>query len=152
MTEDNQHRPIHSCMETVTITREQLDAMCAQHEAERAPIIAAGIEALRRLVAVAQRDSGQSKKCGRFLLSCYNGQAWPFDLTDLRGLDRALFEDCMTVLRMDRQPEVEIHQRIEGGDAIWSRFKMDWTTREEAERFGPEFFADWLKLYGRDLA
>lgn len=142
--------PIRSCMEVVHITNEQLDAMCAQHEAERAPIIAAGIEALHRLIAVAQRDTGQSKKCGRFLLGCYNGQAWPFDLTDLRGLDSSLFEDCMAVLRMDRQPEVEIHQRIEGGNAIWTQFKMDWTTREEAASFHPDFFAEWVSLYGRD--
>lgn len=133
-----------------TISPAERAALIAKLEAERAPIIAAGIEALRRLIAVAQRDTGQSRKCGRFLLSCYNGQAWPFDLTDLRCIDASLFEDCLAVLRMDRQPEVEIHQRIEGGSALWHQFKMDWTTREEAQRFGADFFAKWVSLYGRD--
>lgn len=47
----------------------------------------AGITALKRLLPIAQRDSGQSGVIGRFLLGLYNGQAHRFDLTELRRLD-----------------------------------------------------------------
>ena len=102
----------------------------AVEEAERPYIREAGIEALRRLVPVALRDSGQSGIVGRFLLSLYNGSAYPFPLTDLRGLDTSLWNDCMAVLRMDRRPEQEVHEYIEGGDAIWEQLKKDWASRQ----------------------
>lgn len=104
-------------------------AQLAAEEAERPAIRAAGIEALHRLLPVATRDSGQSRTCGLFLLSLYNGEAFPFPLTALRGLDSALWVDCMALLRMDRRPEQEVHEYIENGDAIWSQLKKDWAQR-----------------------
>ena len=98
-------------------------------ERERPAIRAAGIEALHRLLPVAQRDSGQSRVVGRFLLSLYNGNAFPFPLTDLRCLDTALFQDCMTLLKMDRRPEQEVHLYVENGEAVWSEFKKYWGPR-----------------------
>ncbi|TIH10806.1 DUF7673 family protein [Pseudomonas leptonychotis] len=102
----------------------------AVEEAERPYIREAGIDALHRLIPVAQRDSGQSLTVGRFLLSLYNGNAYPFPLTRLRGLDTSLWNDCMTVLRMDRRPEQEVHEYIEGGHAIWEQLKKDWASRQ----------------------
>jgi hypothetical protein len=104
-------------------------AQLAAEEAERPAIRAAGIDALLRLVAVAKRDSGQSITVGRFLLSLYNGEAFPFPLTALRGLDTALWNDCMALLRMDRRPEQEVHEYVVNGDAIWSQLKKDWAQR-----------------------
>lgn len=101
----------------------------AVEEAERPYIRAAGIEALHRLLPVARRDTGQSRIVGRFLLGLYNGDAFPFPLTDLRGLDTALWNDCMALLRLDRRPEQEVHEYIENGDAIWSQLKKDWAPR-----------------------
>ena len=101
----------------------------AVEEAERPYIREAGIDALHRLVPVAQLDSGQSGIVGRFLLSLYNGKAFPFPLTDLRGLDTTLWNDCLAVLRMDRRPEQEVHEYIEDGDAIWSQLKRNWASR-----------------------
>lgn len=98
----------------------------AAEEAERPRIRAAGIEALRRLLPVAQRCTGQSRIVGRFLLSLYNGNAFPFSLTDLRGLDSGLWDDCLAVLRLDRRPEQEVHEYIENGDQIWSQLKRAW--------------------------
>lgn len=105
--------------------REEMNRIAAE-EAERPRIRAAGIEALQRLVPVALRDSGQSRIVGRFLLSLYNGSAFPFALTDLRGLDSALWDDCLAVLRLDRRPEQEVHEYIENGDDIWSQLKRAW--------------------------
>lgn len=93
-------------------------ARIAAEEAERPAIRAAGMEALQRLLPVAQRDTGQSRIVGRFLLSLYNGNAFPFCLTDLRGLDTQLWEDCLALLRLDRRPEVEIHQYVQDGEQI----------------------------------
>ena len=102
----------------------------AAEERERPAIRAAGIAALHRLVPVAQRCSGQSRIVGRLLLSLYNGNAFPFPLTDLRGLDTALFQDCIALLQMDRRPEMEVHQYVENGDAIWSQLKSDWANQQ----------------------
>lgn len=98
----------------------------AVEEAERPYIRAAGVEALQRLLPVAQRCTGQSRIVGRFLLGLYNGSAFPFPLTDLRGLDSALWDDCLAVLRLDQRPEQEVHQYIENGDEIWSHLKRAW--------------------------
>lgn len=106
-------------------------AKLAAEEAERPAIRAAGIEALHRLLPVAQRDTGQSRIVGRFLLSLYNGNAFPFPLTDLRGLDTALWNDCMALLRLDRRPEQEVHTYVENGEAIWATFKKYWGPRPD---------------------
>ena len=102
-----------------------------QEEMERAlpRIRATGVEALKRLLPVAQNDTGQSRVVARFLLGLYNGRRFPFDLTDFRLLDHALFVDCMAVLKMDSQPLKEIHEFIDGGGAIWERLAQTWDVR-----------------------
>jgi len=94
-----------------------------QQEAE-----AEGIPALRRLVEVAQKNSGQPRHIRRFLLSLYNGDAWPFALNRLRNLDADLQADALAVLRMDMTPRHEVHTYIEGGEALW----REWWHREAA--------------------
>ena len=109
----------------------RIAALMEKEERERPPIRAAGIAALGRLIPVAQRTSGQSRIVGGFLLSLYNGSAFPFPLTDLRGLDTALYDDCIALLNMDRHPEKEVHEYVKNGDAIWSKFKKDWAARQQ---------------------
>ena len=84
-----------------------------------------GIPALERLFEVAQRDSGQPRHIAAFLLGLYNGTRFPFDLTDLRCIDRELFDDCMLVLRMDRSPEQEVHCYFEGGGRLFEALARD---------------------------
>jgi hypothetical protein len=86
----------------------------------------AGIEALQRVLKVAQGVTGQSGVVARFLLGLYNGSDFKFDLTDLRYLDSNLVEDCLALLRMDSNPEKEVHQYIENGQAIWQELRRDW--------------------------
>lgn len=93
--------------------------------AERPAIEAKGREALGRLMKVAQRDTGQSRRVAAFLLGCYNGARFPFDLTDFRGLDFNLFDDCMTVLRMDYQPRQEVHNYFKNGGALFEQLAAD---------------------------
>lgn len=96
-----------------------------RRRAERPAIEAKGREALERLVKVALRDTGQSRKVAAFLLGCYNGTRFPFDLTDFRGLDFSLFDDCMTVLRMDYQPRQELHCYFKDGGVLFERLAAD---------------------------
>jgi len=95
-------------------------------KAGRAQIKADGISALARLIAATRHDSGQSAVIGRFLLGLWNGAAYPFDLVTLRGLDIALHTDCIAVLRLDEGAELEVHEYIEGGTAIWTEFRKRW--------------------------
>ena len=54
--------------------------------------------ALERLLDVAHRDSGQSKKVANFLLAWWNAETCGgFDLTDLWGLDTELCTDALRV-------------------------------------------------------
>lgn len=96
------------------------------HQQQRPALVTAGTQALHRLVPIALRSSGQSRVLGRFLLGLYNGEDFPFDLTDLRCLDLSLFEDCLKVLMMDYSPEVEVHERIQNGSAIWQQLIERW--------------------------
>ncbi|WP_247394642.1 hypothetical protein [Ralstonia pseudosolanacearum] len=85
----------------------------------------AGLDSLMALLAVAERDSGQSGVVARFLASLYNGADYPFDLTDLRRLDADLFEHCLAVLRLD-QRAVDVHGYVPDGEARWQRLLTTW--------------------------
>ncbi|ABM21087.1 hypothetical protein [Marinobacter nauticus] len=78
-----------------------------------------GQAALFRLLPVALSDTGQSSVVARFLLGLYNGKRFPMDMTELRRLDRALLVDCLAVLEMDHQPEMEIHLYVENGGTLF---------------------------------
>ncbi len=106
--------------------RRELEAF----ESGRAKRQAEGLEALRRLLPVARRDTGQSRIVAHFLLGLYNGYRFKFDLTDFRGLDHELFEDCLAVLRMDFQPAQEVHTYFENGGAIWEQMAKDWNVTD----------------------
>lgn len=100
-------------------------------QTDRTAIRDAGVAALRRLLPVAQRDTGQSRIVARLLAGLYNGRRFPFDLTDLRSLDTALFEDAMALVRMDaRLTEKEIHCYFENGGRIFEEMIADWGFEE----------------------
>lgn len=101
-------------------------AQNSKRQAERPKIEAEGVAALKRLLPVAQSDTGQSRVIARFLLGCYNGMRFPFDLTDFRSLDYKLFDDCMAVLKMDAQPRQEVHCYIENGGEVFEQLAKDW--------------------------
>ena len=98
----------------------------AENEARRTAAEEAGLPALHRLVEVAKRGTGQSRICGRFLLALYNSRTFPFDMSDLRSLDQALWEDCMSVLRLDQRPRDEVHNLVDNGFTIWEELKAVW--------------------------
>ncbi|MCD2452475.1 hypothetical protein GO003_018995 [Methylicorpusculum oleiharenae] len=97
-----------------------------EYREECQAVISQGEPALIRLVEVAKNDTGQSLKIRRFLLGLYNGYDNPFDLTQLRGLDKLLFEDCMSVLRLDaRVTAQEVHCYVHDGDALFESWALD---------------------------
>jgi len=104
------------------------------YRAQLPQIRAEGEAALRRLFEVAQGDTGQCGRVARFLLGLYNGDRFPFDLTDLRGLDRNLFTDCMAVLRMDHTCEKEVHKYFPDGGKSFEAFAAEWTDEGYARR------------------
>jgi hypothetical protein len=66
----------------------------AKLDAERPSIAREGEAALRRLFAVAyEHDSGGSAAIAAFLLSCYDGSRFPFDMREIRCLDDSHFND-----------------------------------------------------------
>lgn len=94
-------------------------------QAERKTAIEAGIPALIRLADIAERDTGQANTVRSFLLSLYNGYRFPFNLTRLRGLDKALFDDCMAALTLDaRATAQEIHHYLDDGGERFERWAL----------------------------
>jgi hypothetical protein len=92
-------------------------------EAERQTVTKTAIPALERLAKVAGRDTGQSETVRLFLLGLYNGYAFPFNLVTLRGLDKSLFDDCMSVLTLDaRVTKQEIHLYFSNGGERFERW------------------------------
>lgn len=90
-----------------------------------------GAAALQRLFTVANRESGQCRYIAHFLLGLYNGQRFPFDLTDLRAIDNDLFEDCVAVLRMDaRITRQEVHLYFENGGKRFEQLAQDWNIED----------------------
>jgi ParB family transcriptional regulator, chromosome partitioning protein len=85
-----------------------------------------GLAALQRLLGVAHTGTGQARVVARFLVSLYNGDRFPFDLTDFRALDTDLLEDCLDVLVMDNKPHREVHKYFDKGGQIWEAMASDW--------------------------
>ncbi|MDO8271261.1 MAG: hypothetical protein Q7U82_04970 [Gammaproteobacteria bacterium] len=78
------------------------------------------VKTLEELVSVALGDTGQSRYVRLFLLGLYNGDAWPFSLYQLRGIDGRLKLACLKLLKLDAvYPAKEIHQYIADGSTIF---------------------------------
>ena len=60
--------------------------------------------------------TGGAERLVRFLAGLYNGQDYPFDLTELRGLDTKLANACLDYLNYDRLGMTEIHKHLANGE------------------------------------
>lgn len=92
-----------------------------------------GLQALQRLLPIAQGNSGQCRIVAAFLLGLYNGRRFPFDMNEFRSLDTAIFNDCLTVLRMDSCPQQEVHTYFENGSKIWEQLAVDWEIKDHLD-------------------
>lgn len=114
----------------------QRDQEEKEYRAKLPEIRARGEAALRRLLPIAQNSSGQCRYVAAFLLGLYNGSRFPFDLTNLRAVDRAIFDDCIAVLQMDAQLLKEVHLYFDDGGAVFERLAEQWVIvdREKLHR------------------
>lgn len=96
----------------------------------------AGTAALHRLLerVKAHWHTGQSRRIVSFLAGLYNGQDYPFDLTELRGVDRDIAEDCLALLALDARGIREVHCYIEDGGAVWEAMIEDYGLKPASRR------------------
>ena len=59
--------------------------------------------------------TGQTRRLVRFLAGVYNGNEFPFDLTDLRAVDTELANACIDYLNYDRLSKAEVHTHLPDG-------------------------------------
>lgn len=90
-----------------------------------------GAQAFARLLQLAEiRDSGQIARIARFLAAAYNGQAFPFDLFELRAVDIAISDDMLICLDALRWGCADLHTLIPDGDArmraVIERWGLRW--------------------------
>lgn len=114
--------PSKELLESIAIRRQKREELALR----RPEVRAAGLDALDRLLKIAQGKSNQSRVVATFLLSIYNGTRFKFDLTEFRGLDHEIFQDCLSVLALDYQPEQEVHTYFPDGGEIWEKMALDW--------------------------
>lgn len=93
-----------------------------------------GVDALVRLLRIARGNSGQCRHVASFLLGLYNGNRFKFDLTDFRCVDKAIFDDCIEVLKMDYMPAQEVHCYFANGGQIWESLAKQWGIRDYTKR------------------
>ena len=91
----------------------------------------AGTQAFARLLTLAEeRDSGQIPRITRFLAATYNGQAFPFDLFELRAVDIAISNDMMCCLDALRWGRADLYTLVPDGDArlraVIERWGLRW--------------------------
>ncbi len=92
-----------------------------------------GLDSLSHLLSVAEGTTGQACVIARFLAGLYDGATFPFDLTQLRGVDVDLLEHCLAVLRLDNWGSVEIHQYFANGSARLQALIANWNLDDRPE-------------------
>jgi hypothetical protein len=80
-------------------------------------IVERALMALERIEAAIRNHptTGQAGRLVRFLAGLYNGEDYPFDLTELRALDTELANACLAYLNYDRLGKREVHHHLSGG-------------------------------------
>jgi hypothetical protein len=71
---------------------------------------------LRLLVLAETRNSGQIPRIAKFIASTYNGDAFPFDLFELRALDIEISDDMLLCIDALRWGRADLYSLIPDGD------------------------------------
>jgi len=92
---------------------------------------ATGAQAFARLLQLAeQRNSGQIVRVVQFIAATYNGQAFAFDLFDLRPLDIEISDDMLRCLDALRWGRADLYTLVPDGDArvrsVIDRWGLRW--------------------------
>ena len=94
-----------------------------------------GAQAFARVLQLAEtRDSGQIPPIARFLAATYHGQAFQFDLYELRAVDIAISDDMLCCLDALRWGRADLHTLIPDGDArvraVIDRWGLRWPSED----------------------
>jgi len=85
---------------------------------------------LRLLQLAETRDSGQVRRVAQFIASTYNGEAFPFDLFELRGLDEAIGDDMLLCIDALRWGQSDLYHLVPDGDKrvkqVIERWGLKW--------------------------
>lgn len=105
---------------------DRLAELTAQEErAKAAQALAA--QAYARLLTLAEHtDSGQIRRVVNFLASTFNGQAFPYDLYELRCVDVAISDDMLLCLDALRWAKADLHTLVPKGEQRVLRVLEDW--------------------------
>lgn len=96
-------------------------------EAARAVAHRRGVEAFERLLALAERsDSGQAGRVAGFVAGLYIGEAFPFDLFELRAVDVSIGDDMLCCLNAHRWAVADLHSQVPEGDHRVRRMIEAW--------------------------
>jgi len=74
----------------------------------------AGLQTIEK--AINDHPTTCAKRLVRFLAGLYNGQDYPFDLTELRGIGTHLANACLDYLNFDRLGIKEVHKHLANGE------------------------------------
>ena len=93
---------------------------------------AKGGQAFLRLLLLAEHhDSGQATRIAGFIAATYNGQAFPFDLYELRMLDEAIADDMLLCIDALRWAQADLHTLVPDGDrrvrAVVEQHGLKWS-------------------------
>lgn len=129
--------------------------LTATYAGIRAHYSDAQVAAIRLLYETAQQmlDTGGGSTCGKLLLSLYNGRRFPFDLTDLRLLDKQRLHAAFVVMDMDAQRTwTEVHEilnaiycdgRNVGGEMETWAYQLRWGKRVKKDALPSDFGPKW---------
>lgn len=78
--------------------------------------------------------TGGARRLVKFLAGVYNGQDYPFDLTELRGLDTELANACLDYLNYDRLGIKEVHRHLSNGDGDLHRWLEEYGIQPVSKR------------------
>ncbi len=88
--------------------------------------------AVKRLVNVAQSDTGQSRRVANFLLAWWNASEFGgFDFTDLWNVDLELAEDMVTVFTI--LPNFRYYPDVLGFGQQFEKLAVDWRPKARSE-------------------
>lgn len=94
-----------------------LDAEATEHARRAATAQSAAAQAFERLLCQAEsRDSGQIRRIAAFLASTFNGDAFPFDLFELRAVDVAISDDMLLCLDALRWGKADLYKLVPDGE------------------------------------
>ena len=83
----------------------------------KAEATAKGGHAFQRLLHLAEtRNSGQTRRIALFIAATYNGEAFPFDLFELRAVDESISDDMMLCIDALRWGRSDLHSLVPDGD------------------------------------